>query len=136
MQLLQYDRAQSRFGNPIKIGVSSDDLLKEFNAKKGTKIAKKDFEVEKMETIDDILKYKVIFVDENWSENYEAISAKSIENKILFIARRDDALAKGAGISFRKVANKPNMAVSVKNVRAQGSNFPANFFKVVVTVDE
>ncbi|MCP5051568.1 MAG: YfiR family protein [bacterium] len=136
LKILSMDRNFDRFGDPIKIGVSSDVFLSELNAVKGKlKIKKKDFVAEKMGSPDDIANYKVIYVGKDWAANYSAASSKAVENKALMFCETEDGVLSGGGaISFKVVAKKPKIVINIGNVKNQGTDFPSGFLKITVVV--
>ena len=136
LKILSMDRNFTRFGDPIKIGVSSDKFLAELKASKGTlKVKGKDFQAEKMASLDDIDKYKVIYVGKDWASNYTVAAAKAVENKSLVFCETEAGVMSGGGsVSFKVVAGKPKIVVNLENARNQGTEFPANFLKITVVV--
>lgn len=136
LKIISMDRNFDRFGDPIKIGASSDEFFAELDALKGNlKIKGKAYVPEKMAVPDDVAKYKIIFVGKNWAGNYKAASEKAAENQCLMICE-DDAAAKSGGgaVSFRVVGGKPKIVVNLNNMVAQGTEFPAAIIKMMVVV--
>ena len=136
LKVLSMDRNFSRYGDPIKIGVSSDKFLNELAACRGTlQVKGKEFVAEKMASLDDIAKYKVIFIGKDWAGNYTPASEKAIENKCLMFCETESGVMRGGGaISFKVVGEKPKIVVNLKNSRNQGTEFPAIFLKNTVVV--
>ena len=136
LKILSMDRNFDRFGDPVKVGVSSDEFLKEFKALEGKlKISGKNFVTEKMASPDDVAKYKVIFVGINWEKNYKAVSQKAVESKCLMFCENEKGVKSGGGaISFKVVSSKPRIVINPGNVKAQGSDFPQSFIKGTVVV--
>jgi hypothetical protein len=136
LKILSMDRNFDRFGDPIKIGVSSDLFLKELNAEKGTlRVKQKYFVAEKMDSPKDVDKYKVIYVGKEWAANYSAVSVKATANKALMFCETEEGVLSGGGaISFKVVANKPKIVIHIGNVKLQGTDFPASFLKSTVVV--
>lgn len=136
LKVLSMDRNFSRYGDPIKIGVSSDKFLNELGACRGTLLVKgKDFAPEKIVSLDDIAKYKVIYIGKDWVGNYTAASEKAAENKCLMFCETESGVMHGGGsISFKVVEEKPKIVVNLKNSRNQGTDFPAIFLKNTVVV--
>jgi hypothetical protein len=136
LKILSMDRNFSRFGDPIKIGVSSDKFLQELTAVRGSyQIKGKDFSPEKIASLDDIAKYKVIYVGKDWANNYTAASVKAVENKCLMFCETEAGVLSGGGsVSFKVIGSKPKIVVNLKNSRNQGTEFPANFLKITVVV--
>ncbi|UCH93836.1 MAG: YfiR family protein [Candidatus Aminicenantes bacterium] len=135
LKIICMDRNINRLGSPIKIGVSSDKLLKELEGVKGLKIKGKDFLAKKIFSLDDIANYKVIYVGTNWSSNYLAASAKAVENRcLMFCEDETGVLNGGAAVSFKVVEGKPKIVVNLENAKKQGTDFPAGFLKITVVV--
>lgn len=136
LKVLSMDRNFSRYGDPIKIGVSSDKFLDELEACKGSlQIKGKEFVPEKMGSLDDIAKYKVIFVGAEWAGSYTLASEKATENKCLMFCETESGVMNGgAAISFKVVEEKPKIVVNLKNSRSQGTEFPAIFLRNTVVV--
>jgi hypothetical protein len=136
LKVLSMDRNFSRYGDPIKIGVSSDKFLNELVACRGTlQVKGKDFAPEKITSLDDIAKYKVIYIGKDWAGNYAAASVKAVENKCLMFCETEAGVKSGGGaISFKVVEEKPKIVVNLKNSRYQGTEFPAIFLKNTVVV--
>jgi hypothetical protein len=136
MKILEFDKNFDRFGDPIKIGVTSDDVLTALNAQKNAlQVKGKSFIAEKMATPADIAKYHVIYVDKNWSAEYKTAAAKAGDNKALMFTRDEEGVMNGGGaISFKTIEGKPKIMLSIANARTQGSDFPANFLQLTVVI--
>lgn len=136
LKILSMDRNFNRFGDPIKIGTSSDEFLEELNAlKKAYKIKGKDFIAEKIDAVDDVANYKVVYLGKNWAANYKAVSEKASENQCLVFCEEEAGVTKGGGaVSFKVVDGKPKIVVNVVNAKGQGTDFPAGFLKITVVV--
>lgn len=136
LKVLSMDRNFSRYGEPIKIGISSDKFLNELEACKGMlQVKGKEFVAEKMASLDDIAKYKVIYVGEEWAKSYTEASKKAAKNKCLMFCETESGVMQGGGaISFKVVREKPKIVVNLKNSRNQGTEFPAIFLKNTVVV--
>jgi hypothetical protein len=136
LKIVSMDRNFDRFGDPIKIGVSGDDMKKELEAIKGKLTIKgKEFLVEKMASPGDVANYKVIYVGKNWTDNYSAASAKAAENQCLMFCQAVDGVMSGGGaVSFKVVEGKPKIVVNLENAKKQGTDFPAGFLKITLVV--
>lgn len=136
LKILSMDRNFNRYGDPIKIGVSSDRFLLELMAnKKNLKVKGKDFIPEKMNSLNDIDKYKVTYIGKEWTDSYLAASTRATENKCLMFCETDDGVMNGGGaVSFKVVGGKPKIVVNLGNSRNQGTEFPAIFLKTTVVV--
>ena len=136
LKILSMDRNFDRFGDPIKIGTSSDELFKELDAIKGTlQVKAKDFVPEKMTSTADVANYKVIYVGKNWSSNYSDAAAKAAAAQCLMFCEAEEGVLTGGGaVSFKVVDGKPKIVVNLENSKKQGTDFPANFLKVTVVV--
>ena len=136
LKVLSVDRNFSRYGDPIKIGVSSDEFLNELTACKGAfQVKGKEIVPEKMISLDDINKYKVIYIGKNWAHIYAQASMWAAENKCLMFCETESGVLHGGGaISFKVVEEKPKIVVNLKNSRNQGTEFPAIFLKNTVVV--
>ena len=136
LKILSLDKNLDRYGDPIKIGVSSDQFLKELMAGQGdVKVKGKNFLAEKMTSMDDIAKYKVIYVGKNWADDYPVAAGLAAANKCLMFCEEETGVLIGGGaISFKVVAGKPKIVISLSSARNQGANFPANFLKDIVVI--
>jgi hypothetical protein len=136
LKVLSMDRNFSRYGNPIKIGVSSDKFLNELEACRGSlEVKGKEFVPEKMASLDDIAKYKVIYIGEEWAGSYTVASEKAAKNKCLMFSETESGvMSGGAAVSFKVVDKNPKIVVNLKNSRNQGTEFPAVFLKSTVVV--
>ena len=132
--ILAFDRSQLRFGDPVSVGVSSDEALKAFEGLPDANVNGRKITFTKMASIDDLAKFKAVYIDENWSKDAEKIIATAKANQILVISRKEDLLENGGAVSFRKVLNKPQIVVHQENSKALGSNFMANFLKAVIVI--
>lgn len=136
LKILSMDRNFNRFGDPIKIGTSSDEILEELTAlKKAYKIKGKDFIVEKIASVKDVANYKVVYLGTNWAANYKAVSEVATENQCLVFCQEEAGVTKGGGaVSFKVVDGKPKIVVNVVNAKNQGTDFPAGFLRITVVV--
>jgi hypothetical protein len=136
LKVLSMDRNFSRYGDPIKIGVSSDEFLNELAVCRETlQVKGKEFIPEKMASLDDIAKYKVIHIGKNWDHIYSQASIWAAENKCLMFCETESGVINGGGaISFKVVGGKPKIVVNLKNSRNQGTEFPEIFLKNTVVV--
>lgn len=136
LKVLSMDRNFSRYGDPIKIGVSSDKFLNELVACRGSlQVKGKGFVPEKLTSLDDIAKYKVIYMGKEWANSYKVGSEKAVENKCLMFCETESGVRGGGGaISFKVMAGKPKIVVNLKNSRNQGTEFPAIFLKSTIVV--
>jgi hypothetical protein len=136
LKIVSMDRNFDRFGDPIKIGVSGDDMIKELKAIKGKLTIKgKEFLVEKMTSPEDVANFKVIYVGKNWADNYSAAAAKAAENQSLMFCQSEDGVMSGGGaVSFKVVDGKPKIVVNLENAKKQGTDFPAGFLKITLVV--
>jgi YfiR/HmsC-like len=135
LKILSMDRNFSRFGDPIKIGTSSDGFLKALSASSSLKIKGKSFVVEKMSSPDDVSKYNIVYVGKEWASQYAAASTKAVANKSLMFCETEDGVLSGGGaISFKVVGGKPKIVINLGNVKSQGTDFPAGFLKITVVV--
>lgn len=136
LKVLSMDRNFGRYGDPIKIGVSSDMFLNELEACRGSlQVKGKEFVPEKLGSLDDIAKYKVIYIGSEWAGSYALASEKAVENRcLMFCGTESGVMSGGAAISFKVVEEKPHIVVNLKNSRNQGTEFPAVFLKSTVVV--
>jgi hypothetical protein len=135
LKILSMDRNFSRFGDPIKIGTSSDGFFKALSASGSLKIKGKGFTVEKMSSADDVGKYNIVYIGKEWASQYSAASGKAEASKTLMFCETEDGVLSGGGaISFKVVGGKPKIVINLGNVKAQGTDFPAGFLKITVVV--
>lgn len=136
LKILSMDRNFDRFGDPIKIGVSSDEFLKELDAVKGKlKIKGSDFEVQKITSPDEVANFKVIYMGKGWADNYAAASAKAPEHQCLVFCEEEAGVLKGGGaVSFVVEDGKPIIVINEENAKKQGTDFPAGFLQICKVV--
>jgi len=136
LKILSMDRNFNRFGDPIKIGTSSDEFIEELTALKGKWTVKgKDFIVEKIASVADVAKYKVVYLGKNWVANYKAVSELASENQCLIFCEEEAGVREGGGaVSFIVAEEKPKIVVNVTNAKNQGTDFPAGFLKITLVV--
>lgn len=133
LKILSLDRNFARFGDPIKIGVSSKPMLRALERFTKQTIRGKHFTPEMMNTLDDIDNYTVVYIDKNWKDNYKTACDKAIAKKILMFAGEAEAVERGdAGVAFKTVLGKPKIMVHLETVKQQGANFPANFLQMTL----
>ncbi len=136
LKIVSMDRNFDRFGNPIKIGTSSDEIFKELSTIKGSlKVKGNDFLVEKINSPADIAKFKVAYIGKNWSGNYNAAAAAAAANQCLMFCEVEEGVTTGGGaVSFKVVEGKPKIVINLENAKKQGTDFPAGFLKITVVV--
>ena len=135
LKILSMDKNSGRYGDPIKIGVSSDFILNAFKEASEMKIKGKSFVVKKMGSPGDIGKFRVVYIDKNWSGKYGDAGAKATASKSLMFCSEESGIKGGGGaISFKVVDGKPKILVNLGNSAKQGSDFPDNFLQMVVLV--
>ena len=134
LKIVSYDKNFSRFGDPIKIGVSSDEMLAALKGL-GLKIKGKSFAAEKMASPDDIAKFKIVYIDENWKANYGAVADKAKAAQALVFCNDAGFVESGGGaVSFKLINNKPKIVVNLGNAKEQGTDFSSGFLKVTVII--
>lgn len=135
LKIVSLDRNFARYGDPIKIGVSSQAMERALKRFSKRTIREREYLPEMMSTIDDIEQYHIIYVDKNWKENYKAACDKAVEKKILMFSADDDAVERGeAGIAFKTVMGATKIVINLEVVRKQGSDFAAGFLQVAHVV--
>ncbi len=134
LKIVSYDKNFSRFGDPIKIGVSSDEMLTALKAL-GLKIKGKSYAAEKMASPDDIGKFKIVYIDENWKANYAAVTEKAKAAQALVFCNDASFVESGGGaVSFKLINKKPKIVVNLGNAKEQGTDFSSGFLKVTVII--
>ncbi|MCB0777264.1 MAG: YfiR family protein [Chitinophagaceae bacterium] len=132
---MSMDRNFERFGDTVKIGVSSDAMLSELASQSELQIKEKPFVAVKMDSPEDIEEYKIVYIDRNWQEDYGLVARKAEENKALIFAADENYVTTGGGsICFKTFDAKPKIVINLQNVKKQGSDFPANFLKITTVV--
>jgi uncharacterized protein DUF4154 len=135
LKIILYDRNFSRFGDVVKIGVSSKTMLKVLNRYKDKTIRGKTLEIGLMQSADDVEKYGVIYIDRNWKNRYDACKAKAKEKKVLMFCGSYKAVEKDqAGIAFRIIQNKIKIVLNLKVVKDMGTDFPSDLLKLSLVV--
>lgn len=137
LKIVSMDRNVARFGDPIKIGVSSDEFIKALNDLKGSgmKVGGKDFVAEKISSPADAGKYKLVYVGKEWAANFNAVSnAAAGRQCLVFCGVEEGVVNSGCAVSFKVMGAAPKIVVNLENAKKQGTDFPADFLKVTVIV--
>lgn len=136
IKIISMDRNMDRFGDPIVIGVSSDEMMEEFNALGGSLLVKdKELKAEKLGSTDEISKFKLVYIGKNWSDRYAAAAGKIKGNRVLAFGEHPDfAELDWGSVSFKAVSGKPKIVVNLANAKDAGTDFPAGFLKITVVV--
>lgn len=135
LKILPYDRNFNRFGDTVKIGVSSKHMLKALKDQKKTSLRGKKLEVGLMESLEDIPAYGIVFIDRNWSANYDAAKTIAVEKKILMFCGSYQAVEKGnAAIAFRIIQRKMKIVLNLGITKEMGTDFPSNLLKLSMLV--
>jgi hypothetical protein len=135
LKILPYDRNFNRFGDTVKIGVSSKHMLKALREQKKDTLRGKKLVVEMLNSLEDIPNYSVIHIGRNWSKNYEAACAKATEKKILMFCGSYQAVEKNqAAIAFRILQRNVKIVLNLKVSKDQGTEFPSNLLKLSIVV--
>ncbi len=134
LKILTFDKNFQRYGNPIKIGVTSDSLYSAFKVLEGRmKVKGRDFIVGKLSSLSDISNYNVIYIGTNWKSKYAEAGAKAEEAKALAFGEDEECVKSGAaGVGFKVIGGKPKIIINVTSSKAQGSNFPATLLKMAI----
>ena len=136
LKIISLDRNISRFGDPIKIGVSSKSMLRALKRFSKTPVKGKAVQPELMAALEEVGGYHVVYIDKNWKSNYKAVCDTASEKKILMFAADDDAVERGnASIAFKTIMGKTKIVLNRAVVKAQGSDFPAGFLQVTHMVE-
>lgn len=135
LKIISLDRKFARYGDPIKIGVSSKSMFRALNRFSKKPVRGKTVQPELMVTLESVDQYHVVYIDKNWKSNYKAACDIATGKKILMFAGEDNAVERGeASIAFKTVLGKPKIVLNRAVVRAQGSEFPAGFLQVTHVV--
>lgn len=132
LKILSYDKNFNRYGNPIRIGVSSQDALDAFSAlEEKVSIYSKRFEVKKMNSPQDISRFKVIYVDRNWEKHYRSVAKECKEYRVLMFCRDEKNVRKGNGAFSFKYDEYEEKTFIILNLNAafmMGGNFDLEEF--------
>jgi len=135
IKIIKLDRNFDRYKDPLKIGVTSKDMLKALMKYKNETVKGKYIEPEALNSLEDISNYDIIYVDRNWKSDYEAAASKAIEHKILMFSSSVNAVEDGlGGITFRSFRGKPKIVINLKVVKQEGTNFPSELLKLCQVV--
>lgn len=135
LKILLYDRNFNRFGDTVKIGVSSKHMLKALTDQNKSTLRGKNLEFGLLESLDDIAGYGTVFIDRNWSSNFEAAKAIAVEKKILMFCGSYQAVEKGnAAIAFRIIQRKMKIVLNLAVTKEMGTDFPSNLLKLSMLV--
>ena len=132
LKVTSMDSKFSRFDNPVTIGVSSDEALAAFTAAQGSiQIAGIPFTAGKMSAVDDVARFKVIYVDKNWQAQYSKATALAKSKGVLCFGSEEAFVADGGGgLAFKLVGKSPKIVAHMGNLTAMGSEFPATAAKL------
>ncbi len=134
LKIIQMDRNFARFGDPIKIGVSSDEMITALKGS-GLTVSGKACVVEKLVSPDDVAKYKVVYIGKTMAGSYAAVAGKAAAAQCLvFCEVEEGVISGGASVSFKVMGTSPKIVVNLENAKKQGTDFPADFLKVTVVV--
>lgn len=138
LKIITMDKNFDRFGDTIKIGVSSDEMLKAFKSIPATmKVKGKNFVVGKLNSLEDILKYSIIYIDSNWEKYYDESSEKAISNRVLTFCRDKKCAEQfGCAVTFKMIEHKPRILIKNSNARKQGTEFTKAFLEIAIAIDE
>ena len=135
LKIITIDRNFSRFGDPIKIGVTSDTMLKAFKTHLGMKVKGKAFLPELINTLEDIGKYQIVYIDNNWKNNYKAACEVASKGRVLMFAASHKAVERSeAAIAFMTIKGKPKIVLNLGLVKEQGTDFPAHLLQLTMVV--
>ena len=136
LKVTSMDTNFARFGNPVPIGVSSDEALAAFTAvQSAIQMKGVPYTVEKMAAPGDVGRYKVVFVDKNWQSQYQAATQVAQANGVLCFGSEEAFVAAGGGgLAFKLVGTAPKIVANMGNLKAMGSEFPATAAKLFETV--
>ncbi|MCP5051648.1 MAG: YfiR family protein [bacterium] len=135
LKMIAYDRNLARFGDPIKIGVSSKAMLDALQKNGQAPIKGKKLSVAMLGSVGDIGNFGIIYADKNWKKDYGAACAAAIDKKILMFCNSYEAVENNqAGIAFRVVGNKPKIVLNIGVSKNQGTDFPSNLLKLTLVV--
>lgn len=135
LKIVALDRNGGRFDDPIKIGVTSDAMLRALKRFNKQTIKGKAFTVDLMTTLEDIAGYNVLYIDKNWKSNYNAACEKAIEKKAIMFCASAEAVEVGeAGASFKTVLGKPKIVLNLKILKKQAADFPASLLQLATVV--
>ena len=76
IKIASLDRNFGRFGDPIKIGVSSQAMERALKRFSKRTIRGRTYTPEMMSSIEDIEKFHIIYIDKNWKEDYKTACDK------------------------------------------------------------
>jgi len=136
LKIASEDKNFARYGNPIKVGVTSDEALNAFKAMEDKlQIKGVNYVTEKISSIDAVSNYKIVHIGPEWSANYSAVAAICKTNKIpMFCTEDAPVMSNGASVGFKVLDGKPKIVVNLANANDQGCDFNAGFLKITVVV--
>ncbi len=134
VKIITYDKAIDRYGEPIIIGVSSFKMKKALNMLH-IKIKGKKFIVKKMNSTEDIKKYKVVYIDYNWQDKYEKIGKIIKKHPCLIFCNDSDLVEAGVGaVSFKTIKDRAKIIVNLGNAKSQGARFVPAFLRITIII--
>jgi len=134
IKVIGFDQNASRYGSPIKIGVSSDALLSAFEAVKTLQINGRAFTAAKFGSAADVGKFDVVFVGAGQEGLAAAVAAAAKSGKILTLSETSSGVSKGLAVGFFVQDGKPKIAISPANVAACGASFPETLLRVSTVI--
>jgi hypothetical protein len=131
LKIVGLDRNVGRFGDPVKFGVTSDAMLRALKRFSKRTIKGKAFSVQKMNTLDDISSYDVLYIDKNWKANYKTACEMAIKKKAIMFCASAQAVEIGeAGAAFKMVLGKPKIVLNLEVLKKQASDFPSGLLQL------
>lgn len=136
LKIVSMDKNIERLGNPIDIGVSSNNLyitLKSLENK--LKINGKPFITHKITSLKSAAQYKIIYLGKNWGRNGFTDMETLAENGCFIFCDDEKGLLFGsASVLFKVIDKYPHVAINLENAEDQGADFRGEELEAIVLV--
>ncbi|MCP4218524.1 MAG: YfiR family protein [bacterium] len=135
VKIISIDRNFERYGDPIHIATDSDKMYDAMKHEfKTLKAKRRSLTVSKIKN--ELGDAQILYITK-LKKNADILD--TAKNKCLIFGNSEELLECGGGVVLvvtkKNRKNKLKMKLSLRNVRAQGANFPARFLKLATVID-
>lgn len=133
LKIVSLDRNFERYGETIRIGVTSEPMLSALKRFSSQTIKGRSFTVSLLTQLEEVGNFSIVYIDKNWKGNYSSVLEIAAAKKILMFVGEPEAVERGeGGIGFKTLLGNPKIAMNLEVVKQQGANFPANFLQMTL----
>lgn len=128
LKLVTYDRNFERYGDPVKIGVTTGEAAEILKKHRHIRLKGKKFVFRKIDKIDQVKNYHLVYMGKNWRSRYRKAADTAKKSKTLLVCQEVEALTNGGSVSFTLSASgQIQMWVNLPNAIQQGVDFSSDF---------